>query len=256
MPIKSIDILPTAQSAEGYDFSRSVAVVIDVLRATSVITVALSNGASAVAPVLSPEEGFALAARLGRENVILGGERNADRIAGFDLGNSPQDYMRESVAGKTVVITTTNGTVALRNSLGARAVIAASLLNYDAAARQALALADARGAEKIVFVCSGNYGVLTLEDCCCAASMADVVLAVRPEGGVEFETDEAIALHNLSFARPAADASLALMSRHYKRLIAKGYAADADLCLRHPGTIAAVPLISPDGMLRACGELK
>lgn len=250
MSIKTIGILPTAQSAEGYDFSRSVAVVIDVLRATSVITVALSNGASAVAPVLSPDEGFALAERLGRGNVILGGERNADRIPGFDLGNSPQDYTPEAVTGKTVVITTTNGTVALRNSLGARAVLAASLLNYEAAARQALALAQAREADKIVFVCSGNYGVLTLEDCCCAATMADVVLGHAPAGPVGFETDEAVALHNLSFGRPQADASLATMSRHYKRLLDKGYAADADLCLRHPGAISAVPLVCADGLLR------
>lgn len=247
MQIKSIEILPTAQSAEGYDFSRSVAVVIDVLRATSVITMAIANGAKAVAPVLSPDEGFALAETLGRESVILGGERNADRIPGFDLGNSPQDYKADVVGGKTVILTTTNGTVALKNSQCAQAVIAASMLNYDAAVRQALALADERGAESLVFVCSGNYGVLTLEDCYCAAVMADVAVAACP--AAEFASDQAIALHALSYGREVGDTRLVAMSRHYKKLISKGYGADIDVCLCHPGTVAAVPLMKADGML-------
>lgn len=252
MAIKTIDILPTAQRAEGYDFSCSVAVVIDVLRATSVITMAVANGAEAVAPVLSPDEGFALAERLGRGSVVLGGERNADRIPGFDIGNSPQDYTTEAVGGKTVILTTTNGTVALRNSLGARAVVAASMLNYDAAARRAVALAEERGAENLVFVASGNYGVLTLEDCCCAAVMADVALACCPSA--RFETDEAVALHNLSFGREASDASLACQSLHYAKLVKKGYGADADVCLRRAGSIGVVPVMQADGMLRAWKE--
>lgn len=255
MSIRSIDILPTAQSAEGYDFSRSVAVVIDVLRATSVITMAAHNGAAAVVPVLSPDEGFALAQKLGRGNVILGGERNADRIEGFDLGNSPQDYAPQVVKGKTVVLTTTNGTVALRNSLGAKAVVAASLLNYQAAAISALSLAQERDADKIVFVCSGNYGVLTLEDCWCAAVMTDVLLAQCAAGSVALETDQAVALHNLSFGRQPADDALSCQSRHYAKLLAKGYAQDADICLRHAGTVGTVPVMGPDGALRAWTEI-
>ncbi len=248
MSVKNIDILPTAQAAEGYDFSCSVAVVIDVLRATSVITQALANGAAAVAPVLSPDEGFALADKLGRGSVVLGGERNADRIPGFDLGNSPQDYTAAVVGGKTVVITTTNGTLALRNSESARAVVAASMLNYRAAARAAAGLAAERGADSVVLVCSGNYGQLTLEDCFCAAVMSDVV--VSECAGAGFATDMAVALHNLSYARQASDLSLVSQSRHFGRLLAKGYAADADVCLRRPGTVDAVPLMGADGFLR------
>lgn len=249
MSIKSIDILPTAQSAEGYDFSHSVAVVIDVLRATSVITMAIDNGAAAVMPVLSPEEGFCLAEKMGRGNVILGGERNADRIPGFDLGNSPQDYTSATVVGKTVILTTTNGTVALRNSMGAKAVVAASVLNYGAAARRAIALAEERGAERITFVCSGNYGVLTIEDSVCAAIMADVVLGSFPDAS--FETDLAIALHNLSYGRDAGNDALSCQSKHYKRLLAKGYAEDANVCLRRAGTVASVPVMQADGSLTA-----
>lgn len=251
MSIRGIDILPTAQSAQGYDFAGAVAVVIDVLRATSVITMAAHNGAAAIVPVLSPDEGFALAERVGRANVTLGGERNADRIPGFDLGNSPQAYTPAVVGGKTVILTTTNGTVALRASQGAKAVVAASMLNYRAAALRALSIARDSDAEKIVFVCSGNYGALTLEDCWCAAVMADVVLAECPDGSVNLLTDEAIALHNLTYGRTPADDALACQSRHYAKLLAKGYAADADVCLRQPDSIVTVPVMGADGALRA-----
>lgn len=248
MAIKTIDILPTAQAAEGYDFSVSVAVVIDVLRATSVITNALSNGASAVAPVLSPEEGFALADKLGRYGVVLGGERNADVIPGYDLGNSPQDYAPGAVAGKTVVITTTNGTVALRASSSAKSVIAASMLNYKAAAIKAVRMAVELSAESVVFVCSGNYGALTLEDCFCAAVMADVAADLCPAAA--FASDMAVAIHDLARGRSADDVSFISRSAHYGRLIAKGYSADVDFCLRHPDSLATVPVMCADGFIR------
>lgn len=248
MALKAIDILPTAQSAQGYDFSRSVAVVIDVLRATSVITMAIHNRAQAVAPVLSPEEAFQLADKLGRPNVILGGERNADRIPGFDLGNSPQDYAPSAVAGKTIILTTTNGTVALRNATTALALLAASMLNASAAAQAAARLAQDRGAESIALVCSGNYGALTLEDCCCAALIADKLIS--QDQTLQLASDQAKAIHWLSTARRGNDFWMARQSLHYSKLLQKGYQADAQLCLEQVDTIGSVPAMSPDGRLR------
>ncbi len=266
MSLKTIDILPTAQSAEGYDFSSSVAVVIDVLRATSVITRALDNGAAAVAPVLSPEEAFAKADELGRENVILGGERNADLIPGFDLGNSPQDYTHERVAGKTVVLTTTNGTLALCNSQSARAVVVASMLNYEMAAKRAYTLCEALACDKIVFVCSGNYGQMTIEDCFCAAIVADCVIALA-DGSSEFDllglfskrdvskelsfaNDQTAMIHDLARLRAPEAQDLFPLSVHYNRLKQKGYDADIAECLEHPASVKTVPVLSANGLLR------
>lgn len=266
MSLKTIDILPTAQAAEGYDMSSSVAVVIDVLRATSVITRALDNGAAAVAPVLSPEEGLSMADKLGRENVILGGERNADIIPGFDLGNSPQDYTPERVGGKTVVMTTTNGTLAIRNSAGARAVVIASMLNYERAANRAYTLCEALACDKIVFVCSGNYGQMTIEDCFCAAIVADCVIALA-DGSSEFDilglfgkrdvskeisfaNDQSAMIHDLARLRAPEGQDLFPLSAHYQRLSQKGYDADIAECLEHPAAIRTVPVLSADGLLR------
>ncbi len=240
-----VDILPTAQAAEGYDFSASVAVTIDVLRATSVISMAVNNGAANVIPVLTPEEGFTMAERLGRDNVILGGERNADRIPGFDLGNSPQDYTPAVVSGKSVIITTTNGTVALRNASQALRLFAASLLNLDAVAKAALSAAKECHADKIVFVCSGNYGKLTLEDCVCAAWMVDCVME-REE--VSLVSDSAVAIHLLR-GEGRGDKSIISRSAHLAKLLAKGYAADVEICLGKINEFSAVPMADSNGFL-------
>lgn len=241
-----IDILPTAQAAETYDFKGCEAVVIDVLRATSVMTMALANGAEAILPVASVDEAFASAERLGREMVILGGERNADRIEGFDLGNSPQDYTHARIGGKTVVLTTTNGTLAMRNAASADGVIAASMLNRLAVVRL---LANAAAGSRVVIVCSGNYGLPTLEDCLCAALLAK---GAEDAGlRVTYASDYAICVRMMAEAYERDDGLRWFAnSRHYNRLIAKGYAADVEVCLRHDGSVSAVPRLMADGFVR------
>ena len=90
--------------------------VVDVLRASTTIAVALANGAAGVIAVAEPEDAIALGNRLGRERVLFCGERDSLRIDGFDLDNSPASFAPPIVAGKTLVMTTTNGTRALRAS--------------------------------------------------------------------------------------------------------------------------------------------
>lgn len=240
-----IDILPTAQAAEGYDLNGRLAVVIDVLRATSVMTMALANGAAAVWPVASVDEAFKSANSLGRGQVILGGERNADRIEGFDLGNSPQDYTPARIGGKTVVLTTTNGTLAMRNVAGADGVVVASMLNRVAVARYLASVAEG---SRVVIVCSGNYGLPTLEDCLCAALLAK---GVESSGcAVAYASDYAICVRMMAEAYEAGGMRWFANSLHYNRLIAKGYAADVDACLRYDGSISVVPRLMADGLVR------
>jgi 2-phosphosulfolactate phosphatase len=102
------------------DLQGRVVLVIDVLRASTTVAVALANGARAVIPFESSDEVIARAKQFEREDVLLAGERRMKAIPGFDLGNSPREYTREAVEGKTVLLTTTNGTVALANIQGAR----------------------------------------------------------------------------------------------------------------------------------------
>jgi 2-phosphosulfolactate phosphatase len=147
-----------------------VVVVIDVLRATTTIARALENGAQAVVPCLEPEDAIAVRNRIGRDRVLLGGERESNRISGFDLDNSPASYQSPIVVGKTVAFTSTNGTRALHRvgHAGATAVLCASL-NNRAAVVSALAAVDAREA---LLVCAGQDGEFSFEDFFCAGAIA------------------------------------------------------------------------------------
>ncbi len=156
------------------DLADAVAVVFDVLRATSTFVTALGHGAKAVIPVETI--GDALAARRRDPSVLLAGERNglpigADLAGGvaFDLGNSPREFTAERVAGRTIVSTTTNGTRALRASAGARGVLAASFLNLEATARWI----SGSGAERVVLVCAGTFDETALEDVLGAGSLVE-----------------------------------------------------------------------------------
>ena len=145
----------------GRDLQASTCVVFDVLRATSTILTAFANGASRIFPVLTIEEARRLHAdRL--PDALLGGERGGTKIAGFHLGNSPLEYTREMVAGRDIITTTTNGTVALRACGGAREVLAGAWLNLAALSvflrrRESLP-------ENLLLVCAGTDSRFALED--------------------------------------------------------------------------------------------
>jgi 2-phosphosulfolactate phosphatase len=106
-----IDVLFTPGESNGLELAERV-VVVDVLRATSTIAEALANGARVVMPVAGVEEAARIAQGIGRDSVLLCGERRALPIAGFDLGNAPPEFTAGRVGGKALVMTTTNGTPA------------------------------------------------------------------------------------------------------------------------------------------------
>jgi 2-phosphosulfolactate phosphatase len=148
-----------------------IAVVIDVLRASTTIVTALAHGAAVVLPRRSIDEARATtAARVG---AVLGGERGGVKIAGFDLGNSPAEYTADRVAGKPVVITTTNGTAALAACGDAAEVLVGAIVNRAAVAATARALAAARGSDAIHLVCAGTDGHVTEEDLLAAGAILD-----------------------------------------------------------------------------------
>jgi 2-phosphosulfolactate phosphatase len=133
-------------------------VVIDVLRATSVITTALANGAARVIPCLEVDEARQIARALPAGQALLGGERHGLPIEGFDLGNSPADYTAERVNGRTLVFTTTNGTRAMRQCHQAGRVLIGSFLNLRAI------VAALTETESVHLLCAGTNGSITRED--------------------------------------------------------------------------------------------
>ena len=141
-----------------------VVIAIDVFRATTTITTAIAHGAACVVPVTTPEEAMAVkASRF--PSALLGGERNSVLIEGFDLGNSPREYTREVVSGRTIVFTTTNGTRLLRAVEDGLAVLIGALINVDAVCGVALE----RDSDVLV-ACAGSHGRVTMEDVLCAGA--------------------------------------------------------------------------------------
>src|SRR5438874_11853400 len=127
---RQIDVYLLPALVEPAELAGKTVVVIDVLRATTTIITALANGATQVIPCLEIDEARKAAADFGSP-AILGGERGGRPIAGFDLGNSPAEYSREQVAGKTVVFTTTNGTRALLRCKAARRVLLGAFISFS-----------------------------------------------------------------------------------------------------------------------------
>ena len=166
----NISIISTAQQCKDFNFSGQIAVVIDVLRATSVITTALDNGAKSVIPVKTVEEAERIFSALPEGSALKGGERNSVKIDGFDLGNSPLEYKRNVVADKDIVFTTTNGTQALQGVQGADEVVLACFRNMASVADYLLRLQ-----KDVVIVCSGTRGRFSLDDGLCAGRLVGLL---------------------------------------------------------------------------------
>jgi 2-phosphosulfolactate phosphatase len=148
--------------------------VVDSLRATTTICAALAHGARAVIPVASTEEALRLAQTLGPDETLLAGERNCARIPGFALGNSPREMRSELVRGKTVVMATTNGTVALLAVAGGAPVYLAAAVNFSVAAAR---IREAwLGGEGILVVCAGREQRFALDDAYAAGRLVAAAL--------------------------------------------------------------------------------
>src|SRR5213592_3037750 len=151
-----IDVYFTPLGLGAGDLGGRGIVVIDVLRATTTIVTALANGAKAVIPAATSEEAVRLASHLEKDGVLLAGERRSVKIDGFALGNSPREMTPAAVAGKTIVLATTNGTPALVAAQGGEPVLAGAL------GEQARQLLAARG--DLVVICAGREKQFAIED--------------------------------------------------------------------------------------------
>jgi 2-phosphosulfolactate phosphatase len=227
-----------------------IAVVIDVLRASTTIVTALANAASRIRPVPAVAEALALADATGAGRPLLGGERGGLQIAGFDLGNSPLEYSPAVVAGREIIVTTTNGTAALKACLDADEVLVGAIVNRTAVARLAHDLARRRGATDIHLVCAGTDGHVTEEDLLAAGAILEA--AARLPGGADDLLEPAAAAARADFCRvvgQAADPQAAIVtafaaSRGGANLVALGMEADLPAAAAID-TIAVVPRLEP-----------
>ncbi|MDD5349231.1 MAG: 2-phosphosulfolactate phosphatase [Chthoniobacteraceae bacterium] len=199
------------------DLASTVCIVFDVLRATSSMVTGLAHGVEEIRPVCTIEE--ALALRGEWPGAVLGGERFGDRIEGFDLGNSPQEYCREGL--RRVVTTTTNGTVALRACEGAREVWTGALLNMAALEERLRQTAP----ERITLVCAGTFRELALED----ALAAGMLVSAFPEAQL---TDAARLARAIYLEHRDHIPAALRLAKNGQALLAHGRGGDVEWCAR------------------------
>lgn len=207
------------------DVAGRIVVVVDVLRASTTIAAALAAGARAIVPCESAEEAIARAKAFERGDVLLAGERRMMAIPGFDLGNSPGEYKREVVEGKTVLFTTTNGTRALLNCQGAREVLVGCYANYSAVL--AVLRKAARDGHHIAIVCAGRERHFALEDAACAGRLVRGI----SRRGIKPELGDAAKVAALLDRRYGADIEGLLREcEHGRALLELGMDADIQAC--------------------------
>lgn len=209
-----------------------VVVVIDIFRATSVITTAFMNGCKELIPVLTVEEAFEMKEK--DSEYILGGERHAIKVDGFDLSNSPLEYTKEVVSGKKIILSTTNGTRAITSCGAADKILIGAMLNADALAEELVKLG-----KDAVLVNSGTNGEFSMDDFICAGYIVDRIL--EKTNKVELADISKAALktyeeHNdiLSYVKEA---------RHYERMKFLGLMDDINYCIQKD-IVKIVPKIS------------
>ncbi len=158
----------TPQLAPPDKLAGGVAVVIDVMRATTTILHALAAGCSMVRPCAEVEEARELADSLRAGRVLLGGERGGKPLPGFEVGNSPREYTAARCRGAVLVLTTSNGSRALLYASAADRVLVAAFVNYSAVCEQLR-----RETRPIHIVCAGDGGAVALEDALLAGALVD-----------------------------------------------------------------------------------
>jgi len=175
-PVLNVFALPKVVARE--EMADGVVVMIDVLRASTTICTALEAGADAVIPCLEVDDARRAAADLPGGNVVLAGERDCQPIDGFDLGNSPREFLPERVSGRTVVFTTTNGTRALHHAHLAQRVLIGAFVNASAVFQELIEQ------QKIHILCAGTRGQFSEDDTLLAGMLVE---RLQRKGGLSYK---------------------------------------------------------------------
>lgn len=193
-----IDVAMLPSAIKPDSLGGQTVVVVDVLRATTTIINALQNGCREVLPKPSIEQARECHARMPQTSV-MGGERQGKIVDGFQHGNSPLEYSSDSVGGKSLILATTNGTVAMESCRSADRILIGAMVNVSAVAQL---LVDV---EQVTVVCSGTDRLVTSEDIVFAGLLAERILELRGAGENPRESEReatkltdpaAIALHH------------------------------------------------------------
>ena len=213
-------------------FTGKTSVVIDVLRASTVIVTALNNGAREVVPVGTVDFAMKVSGNAFGGQTILGGERNTKKVEGFTLGNSPLEYTQETVASKSIILYTTNGSKAIVKAKFSENLFVCCFNNLFYVTNHLLNLN-----KDIEIICAGSNGNFNMEDAVCAGSLISEMSKVNDELELSDSARASVVL-NKSFGKNVA--RMLKQTEHGKLLIENGFAADIIECAKI-GTTDIIP---------------
>jgi len=217
-----------------HDIRNGIVVIIDIFRASTSMCYGLANGAEGIIPVAE----VSTCAIYKDHGYLLAAERNGEVVDGFDFGNSPFSYVREKVNGKTIVLTTTNGTKAIHLSREAKQVVIGSFLNITA-----LCTWLQQQEDDVILVCAGWKDNFNLEDTVFAGAVIH-----RLKSSHHKEDDAAIAAENLYLSASENLNHFLAQSAHSNRLKHLGIQQDIDFCLQID-TIETIPVLQNDRLI-------
>ena len=233
MPL--LDVCFSPELLHLYKLEGKVVVVVDVLRATSSMVTAFAHGIEKIIPVSSLEDCLTQK----QPHFLTAAEREGSKAEGFDLGNSPFSYMEPYIAGKTLVMTTTNGTHAIRLSRAADKVVAGAFLNLASIA----AYAEAEQKDVLV-VCAGWKGNFNLEDTLFAGALAE-----RLADSFAPANDATLAARHLYRLAQSDKMNFLASSSHVQRLKNLNIIKDIEFCLQED-VYDVVPVLENDILIK------
>lgn len=231
---RKIEVCLTPALINLYAIEERIVVVIDILRATSSIVYGIDNGAAAIIPVAQVEDCLNYADK----GFLLAAERNGEVVEGYDFGNSPFSYTAEKVAGKTVVLTTTNGTKALHLARKAHQVVIGSFLNL-----QALSEWLKTQERDVLLLCAGWKDQFNLEDTLFAGAVVNQL-----KSSFSPADDASVAAEDLYLLAKDNLRAYVGKSSHSHRMVALNIEEDVKFCLQQ-NICEAIPVLVGDSLV-------
>lgn len=228
-----VEVFFTPHQVDEMYLREKTVVVIDVLRASTTIATALRNGAKEIIPVATVESAMKIVGNLVGDVTLLGGERNGKMIEGFNLGNSPLEYIEERIRGKSIVFSTTNGSLAMVKARYAKDMLVCGFVNMSA-------VHEFVGGRDAVILCSGHAGNFSMEDAVCAGMLLQ---RIADQTAKSLDTSDAAAASMSLFKNHNKSLYKMLRSSHHGRHLEEiGFGEDLKVCAE-VDSVPVLPLL-------------
>ena len=241
-----INVLFSHNNYDELFFASKTSVVIDVLRASSTIVAALQNGAKEIIPVASVEFAVKISGGLFTGQTLMCGERNTKKIEGFALGNSPLEFTEDKIAGKSIILYTTNGSKAVVKAKFSENLFITTFLNLSAVAKKLIEVN-----KDTEIICSGRGNAISLEDIVCAGKLVSEIQKYKDEIELSDSSKASISL-NKSFGKNIH--KMLKETEHGQILIENGFEKDIEYCSKLD-LLEAIPVFS-NNALRLLSSVK